>query len=123
MMNSPEHQEPDFLNIIRSCVGRDGYLVDINYLTEHLGLTRSQLHYRFAKSTGNNSNNIRDFTEEVLVNIAEKHLRYSPMNISEIANELKFPSIFCLSRFFKRKRGISPMGLRRKLKEARENNY
>lgn len=123
MLKDPEHQEPDLFNTIRSCVGRDGYLVDINYMAEHLRLTRSQLHYRFAKSTGNNSNNIRDFIEEVLINIAEKHLRYSPMNISEIANELNFPSIFCFSRFFKRKCGISPLELRRKLKEARDTDY
>ena len=122
-LNGSSGQEPDLLNTIRSCVGRDGYAVDINYLAGHLHLTRSQLHYRFAKSIGNNSNNIRNFVEDVLVNIAEKHLRYSPMNISEIANELKFPSIFCFSRFYKRKCGISPLELRRKLKEARDNTY
>ena len=123
MLNEHERNEPDIFNTIRSCVGRDGYLVDINYMADHLHLTRSQLHYRFAKSTGNNSNNIRDFIEEVLINIAEKHLRYSPMNISEIASELNFPSIFSFSRFFKRKRGISPLELRKKLKEARRDGY
>ena len=123
LLNGHNSQEPDLLNTIRGCVGRDGYAVDINYLADHLHLTRSQLHYRFAKSTGNNSNNIRNFIEDVLVNIAEKHLRYSPMNISEIASELKFPSIFCFSRFYKRKCGVSPLELRRKLKEARDNGY
>ena len=122
-LNDPNVQSSDLLNTIRSFVGRDGYTVDINYLAEHLHLTRSQLHYRFAKSMENSSNNIRNFVEDVLVNIAEKHLRYSPMNSSEIANDLKFPSIFCFSRFYKRKRGISPLELRRKLKEARESDY
>ena len=104
--------EPYIFSAIKELVSRFGYQVNIPFAAEKLALTRSQLHYRFAKSS-NGSTDIKAFIENALLHLAEKHLRYSPMNISEIAAELNFPSIYSFSRFYKRKTGISPLDMRR----------
>ena len=110
--------EPYICSAIKELVSRYGYQVNIPFAAEKLSLTRSQLHYRFAKFS-NGSTDIKAFIEDALLNLAEKHLRYSPMNISEIASELNFSSIYSFSRFYKRKTGISPMEMR---KIEREEN-
>ena len=110
--------EPYICSAIKELVSRYGYQVNIPFAAEKLSLTRSQLHYRFAKSS-NGSTDIKAFIEDALLKLPEKHLRYSPMNISEIASELNFSSIYSFSRFYKRKTGISPMEMR---KIEREEN-
>ena len=103
--------EPYILSAIKELVSRYGYKVNISFISDQLAISRSQLHYRFSKST-NGSTDIKAFIEESLLTLAEKHLRYSTMNISEIANELNFPSIYSFSRFYKRKTGMSPLKMR-----------
>ena len=105
--------EPFILSAIKELVSRYGYNVNIPFAAEQLSMSRSQIHYRFSKST-NGSTDIKSFIEDVLLDLAEKHLRYSTMNISEIASELNFPSIYSFSRFYKRKTGLSPLEMRRK---------
>mgnify|MGYP000669983467 FL=1 len=52
--------------------------------------------------------------EDILLELAEKHLQYSSMTLTEIAREMNFPSIYVFSRFYKRKTGVSPLKKRRK---------
>lgn len=106
------HGEPIICSAIRELVSRYGYNVNIPFAAQKLNMSRSQLHYKFSKSTGG-STDIKSFIEDLLLHLAEKHLRYSPMNISEIAAELNFPSIYSFSRFFKRKTGLSPLEMRK----------
>ncbi len=106
--------ESPFVMTIRGLVCQEGYAVNVSQLAEKLHLTRSQFQYRFAKeSTG--SANIKHYIEEILVSLADRHLKYSPMNLSEIAREMNFPSIYAFSRFYKRKTGMSPLQSRKKL--------
>ena len=105
--------EPYICSAIKELVSRFGYKVNIPFAAAKLSLTRSQLHYRFAKSA-HGSTDIKAFIEDALLHLAEKHLRYSPMNISEIAAELNFPSIYSFSRFYKRKTGVSPLEMRKR---------
>lgn len=107
------HQgEPYIFSTLKEMVSRYGYKVSIPFAAEKLALTRSQLHYKFSKSS-NGSSDIKSFLEDALLALAQKHLRYSTMNISEIASELNFPSIYSFSRFYKRKTGVSPLEMRR----------
>ena len=111
MQHQSRQGEPYILSAIKELVSRYGYNVNIPFITEQLAVSRSQLHYRFSKST-NGSTDIKAFIEDVLLSLAEKHLRYSTMNVSEIASELNFPSIYSFSRFYKRKTGKSPLKMR-----------
>ena len=107
-------RESPFVMAIREEVCQEGYAVNVSLLAESLHLTRSQLQYRFAKEHLGNTN-IKHFIEEILVSLADRHLKYSPMNLSEIAKEMNFPSIYTFSRFYKRKTGMSPLQYRKKL--------
>ena len=103
-----------FIASCRELVCKYGYQINVSTLAEHFHYTRSQLQYRFAKEYGAKTN-IKKFIEDILIHQAEKHLRYSAMNLSAVARTMNFPSIYIFSRFFKRKTGISPLKMREKL--------
>jgi len=107
-------RESPFVMKIRGLVCQEGYAVNVSQLAEKFHLTRSQFQYRFLREHHGNAN-IKRFIEDILVSLAEGHLKYSPMNLSEIAKEMNFPSIYTFSRFFKRKTGISPLQCRKRL--------
>ncbi|MGN0873353.1 MAG: helix-turn-helix domain-containing protein, partial [Victivallales bacterium] len=70
--------------------------------------------YRFSKEYNGNTN-LKRFIEEILLELAEKHLQYPSMTLTEIAGEMNFSSIYVFSRFYKRKTGVSPLKKRRKI--------
>ncbi|MEI3005552.1 MAG: hypothetical protein V8T87_13170 [Victivallales bacterium] len=45
------------------------------------------------------------FTEDILLELAEKHSQHSSTRLTKIAREMNFPSIYVFSRFYKRKTG------------------
>lgn len=103
--------ETAFIAACRDLVCRYGYHVNVSFLAEHFHYTRSQLQYRFVKEHHTDAN-IKHFIEDILLNVAQKHLQYSAMSISSIAKAMNFPSVYAFSRFFKRKAGISPLKCR-----------
>lgn len=101
-------EETPFMDTCRELVCQWGYRVNVAFLAEYFHYTRSQLQYRFAKEH-HASGNIKYFIEEILLDLAKKHLQYSGKSISEIARIMNFPSLYAFSRFFKRKTGLSPL--------------
>ncbi len=111
---NPDRQETPFIMACRTEVCKMGYLVNVSALAEHFHYTRSQFQYRFANEHGGNAH-IKHFIEDILLKQAEKHLRYSAMNLTEIAKAMNFPSIYVFSRFYKRKTGMSPLKVRNRM--------
>ena len=113
VLSSADKAESPFIMAIREEVCKRGYAVNVAELADFFRYTRSQLQYRFSKEYNGNTN-IKRFIEEILLELAEKHLQYSSMTLTEIAREMNFPSIYVFSRFYKRKTGCSPLRKRRK---------
>ena len=110
---SAEKAESSFIMAIREEVCKRGYALNVGDLADFFHCTRSQLQYRFSREYSRKTS-IKNFMEEILLNLAEKHLHYSSMNLTEIAREMNFPSIYVFSRFYKRKTGVSPLAQRKK---------
>ena len=106
------HRDSPFIMAIREEVCKHGYKINVAELANFFRCTRSQLQYRFSKECSG-STNVKHFIESILISLAERHLKYSSMNLSEIAKEMNFPSIYVFSRFYKRKTGCSPRRRRR----------
>ena len=113
-LSASSGRESSFLMALREEVCKGGYKVNVAELANRLHCTRSQLQYRFVKECGGNAN-IKHFIEDILIALADRHLKYSSMNLSEIAVEMNFPSIYNFSRFYKRKTGCSPLKNRKKI--------
>ena len=111
--SSENESESPFIMAIREEVCKRGYAVNVAELADFFRYTRSQLQYRFSKEYSGNTN-LKRFMEDILLELAEKHLQYSSMTLTEIAREMNFPSIYVFSRFYKRKTGVSPLKKRRK---------
>lgn len=106
-LSSENESESPFIMAIREEVCKRGYAVNVAELADFFRYTRSQLQYRFSKEYNGNTN-LKRFMEDILLELAEKHLQYSSMTLTEIAREMNFPSIYVFSRFYKRKtRGFS----------------
>ena len=112
-LSSENESESLFIMAIREEVCKRGYAVNVAELADFFRYTRSQLQYRFSKEYNGNTN-LKRFMEDILLELAEKHLQYSSMTLTEIAREMNFPSIYVFSRFYKRKTGVSPLKKRRK---------
>lgn len=102
-----EKNESRFIMKIREEVCKRGYEMNVDQLAQFCYCTRSQFKYKFAKETKGNGN-IKQFIENILMELADKHLKYSSLSFGRIAEEMHFPSIYVFSRFFKRKTGITP---------------
>lgn len=73
-------------------------------------ITAAYLHVLFRKKTGLTS---RDFMNRQKLNLAEHLLANSELSISEIALRCGFSGVYPFSRFFSRKRHISPSAYRK----------
>ncbi len=99
--------ESYFIMQLREEICKHGYEANVEQLAQYCQCSRAQLKYRFAKECQGRAK-IKQFSEKVLLDLALKHLKYSPLSISQIAAEMNFPSIYAFSRFFKRKTGTTP---------------
>ncbi len=102
-----ESKESYFLMKLREEICSQGYSVNVEQLAQSFHCTRSQLKYRFTKENQGNSK-IKLFIENILLDLAKNHVKYTSLSLSKIAAELRFPSIYVFSRFFKRKTGEAP---------------
>lgn len=84
--------------------------VDLTELAGRLGLSYSNFRVLFKQNTGLSP---RQYHLQAKLNRASELLLHSRYNISEIADQLGFSSVFYFSRFFKAKQGISPDSFRR----------
>ncbi|NLF93762.1 MAG: helix-turn-helix domain-containing protein [Oligosphaeraceae bacterium] len=100
-------QESFFIMQLREEICKHGYEVNVEQLAQYCQCTRAQLKYRFAKEC-RGSGKIKQFINQVLLDLALKHLQYSPLKVSKIAAEMHFPSVYAFSRFIKRTTGKTP---------------
>ena len=99
-------QEPRFLAHLRTLIYSRGYHTTVEWLARKMGCTRYQLQYRFQQEQPNGR--LKQFIDQQVASLASNHLRYSSMNISQIADAMHFPSLYVFSRFYKRCTGLSP---------------
>ena len=100
------HQES---NIIREF----NFLVEKHFKTKHTVAEYADLLYKSPKTLSNifskmGTKTPLQFIQERKLLEAKRKLRYSDMQIQEIAYEIGYEDIQAFSRFFKKKEGISP---------------
>lgn len=98
---------------IRTEVMENGHRLNVNLLAEKLGLTLSQLKYRFQKTNRTDSPNLKHYIDSLLIAAAKRHLEYSDLRIGAIAKLLQFTDYYTFSRFFKHRTGMTPGKYRR----------
>ena len=101
-----EPQEARFLKCLRTLIFSRGYHTTVGWLAQKMGCTRYQLQYRFQQEQADGR--LKQFIDQQVAFQATNHLRYSSMNISQIADAMHFPSLYVFSRFYKRCTGLSP---------------
>ena len=104
---------PALLRRINAEVLQQGYRLNVNLLADKLGLSLSQLKYRFHLENNTASPHLKDYIDSLLTFAARRHLEYSALRPGEIASLLKFPDVYTFSRFFKRRTGMTPSEFRR----------
>ena len=104
---------PALLRRINEAVLQQGYRLNVNLLADKLGLSLSQLKYRFRLENNTASPHLKDYLDSLLTFAARRHLEYSDLRPGAIASLLKFPDVYTFSRFFKRRTGMTPSEFRR----------
>ena len=108
---SEKNGDSEFATAIRYAIGREGAKTTVDSLADRFHVSRSEFKYRFLKEMGHG--HIKEHIDNVLLRMAENHLRYSAMPVSEVASRLNFSSIYAFSRFYKLRRGMTPTEYRR----------
>ena len=98
--------ESRFLARLRALIYSRGYHTTVEWLARTLGCSRYQLEYRFRQEQPDGR--LKHFIDRQVADLATNHLRYSSMNISQIADAMHFPSLYIFSRFYKRCTGSAP---------------
>lgn len=87
----------------------DGNISDENFgilsLCKAIGISRSQLHNKIKAQTGLSTS---IYIRNIRLNKAKVLLRFSDLNISEVAYEVGFKDASYFSRLFKEKFGVAP---------------
>ncbi len=114
--NAVTKPESQFIMQLKEEICRRGYRINVGELAEFCQCSRSQFKYRFQKESQWKSS-IKKFIEHVLFDVAQKHLLYSGMSLTKIAEIMHFPGISLFSRFIKNQTGLSPSEYRKKIRE------
>ena len=111
-LEHPEETAPisKFETEFRAAVCDLGARANVNDLAERLGMTRAEFKYRFRQATG--SGRIKDHIDAILLKIIERHLRYSDIPLTRLAEQLHFSSIYAFSRYCRHHRGVPPSKFR-----------
>jgi len=109
--SSPAEPDMRLRRLVQDQINQNsGARLDAEEIARRLGYSRNHLSMLFHRETGET---LKSFIDHAVCRNAEKLIRYSAMNISEIGDALNFHSIYSFSRFFKRIKGISPVDFRR----------
>ena len=108
-----DRQAPELLRDILTAVTEKGHRLNVNLLAEELGLSLSQLKYRFRKVNNTDAPNLKCYIDSLLIDAAKLHLEYSDLQIGTIAKLLRFIDYYTFSRFFKHRTGMTPGTYRR----------
>lgn len=108
-------KEDEFILKVRTVIEKhiDDFELDVNFLCGKLHISRAQLHKKITFLTGNS---ITKFIRKIRLDKAEKLLRETQLNITEIAYEVGFDAKY-FSKVFAKTYGVSPTKYRKALKE------
>ncbi len=88
--------------------------LNANQISEHLGMSRMQLHRKLTALTGQN---LRSFIKNLRMNLATKLLKDSANRIADVSLKIGYEDQSAFSRAFKKELGVSPTEYRKKLTE------
>jgi AraC-like DNA-binding protein len=111
-------QKSRFETRLQTCVFDSGAAANVDCLAEKFGMTRAEFKYRFRQEIGHGR--IKEYIDSVLLRMIERHLRYSDVSLSRIAEQLNFTSIYAFSRYYRHHRGIPPSKFHDRSREFRE---
>lgn len=84
--------------------------IDLETLAAELGMSYSRFRNLFSRHTGSSP---RKYQLDIRMNRAMELLRQSERNVTEIAEQLGFSSVYYFSRLFKARTGKTPVAFRR----------
>ncbi len=103
--------ESELLFKIREEIARHGGApVTVAFLADKLGISAGHLRVMTRKLTGKSTKTIID---EERTQIAAHYLRYSNLNVAEIAEQMQFSDMIYFSKFFRKFTGMPPSHYRR----------
>lgn len=105
MGRKDKKEEPAIAGKLKKLLNSSNCNMGVSEAAKRLGFSRGHLNLKFRKETGLS---VKKFIDKERFIKARKHLLYSDMNLSEIAEELEFSDLFVFSKFFKRMSGKSP---------------
>ena len=112
-----QHIRSEFMSSLYGFVCEFGAASNIDVLAEKFNLTRAEFKYRFLQENGNGK--IKQYIDNILLNIAEQHMRYSNTPLNKIAEQMRFSSIYAFSRYYKHLRKITPSEFRKSLNQRK----
>ena len=107
--------ENNHVDIIRQF----NFLVESHFKEKHSVADYAAMLHKSPKTLSNLFKKIGEksplqFIQSRIMTEARRLLRYSEMSISEVAYELGYNDVQTFSRFFKKREGVSPLGMRNK---------
>lgn len=104
------NQTDPIISKVKQCVeDTQGTGITVEALASQVGMSPSRLLTRFRHQE---KRTLKNYIDQERAECACDLLKYSTMNIAEIADQMNFPDIYSFSRFFKRMKGISPKQFR-----------
>jgi AraC-like DNA-binding protein len=112
---SPAHNEFSHLGpLVQRTVdfvrARNGGLVTVQDVADHLGYTANYTSTQFHQLT---RESLKNFLDRQRTEKAKDLLRYTNLQVKQIAKQLEFSDVFAFSRHFRRVAGVSPRQFRR----------
>lgn len=104
--------QSEFMSSLHTSVCTLGAAANVDILAERFNLTRAEFKYRFLQENGHGK--IKQYIDDILLNIAEQHMRYSNTSLNKIAEQMNFSSMYAFSRYYKHLRKITPSEFRKK---------
>jgi len=115
MLIEESYQKSGIVDEARDYIERNvRHRLSVDEISNAVGMSKSRLAHCFSKEMGTP---IYNYMRQILMQRSLRLLENGQMNISEIADILDFPTIYCFSSTFKRYWGYSPSEYRRKLVE------
>lgn len=104
------HESGLLFNIREEIARRGGAPVTVTALAEKLGISAGHLRVMTRKLVGKSTKTIID---EERTQIAAHYLRYSNLNVAEIAEQMEFSDMIYFCKFFRKFAGMPPSHYRR----------
>ena len=109
--NTPVQQPTGLVREVYKLVNNQGKKVNVEYAAQVLNCSTSYLKRYIKAEKGIPA---KKYIDQECLNLIIKHLSYSTLSLTQIAENMNFPDIYAFSRFFKRMTSMSPREYRKK---------